>query len=151
MDHITFRRMQSSRQFQNHTEQCYLAKKKPVVSANEMTSTFTCIANVEFFLQCTPSITNLHSGRKKSCFDPSSYLMWPCTISLQWALFLVFVWRPVKAKEVWGKMKSALCRDCNSWCHVWDTATRHKKEANRCHQPTPRTKYFFNGRMFKIM
>lgn len=44
-------------------------------------------------------------GQKTSFFEPSSNLIWPLTISLQWAQFLLFMWTPVMDKEVCGKMK----------------------------------------------
>lgn len=141
-DHITFRRMQSSRQFQNHTEQCYLAKKGACGFCKWNYS--NTHLHAKYRILCTNSVQrtswNCIRGGKKSFFEPSSYLMWPYTTSLQWALFLVFARRTLMAKEVLGKKKFAVCRDCNSWCHGWDIETRSRQEANRCHQPTPRTK-----------
>lgn len=69
-DPITFRRMQSSRQFQNHTEQCYLAKKKePVGSANEITPTLTCMPNIEFCVQ------TVYSEHRETAFGGGKKLL----------------------------------------------------------------------------
>lgn len=65
------------------------------------------LENVEFCVQTlyTKQHETAFEDKKKSLFEPSSNLIWPWTILLQWARFLLFVWTPVMDKEVWGKTK----------------------------------------------
>lgn len=121
-----------------HAEQCYLAKKGACgfCKWNDSNS-HLCMASVEFFEQAVYIKYHKTAFRRKKCFFLNSLKIW-----YYLAQFLLIVLRSVKAKEVWGERKSAVCRHNNNWCKYWDIKTRQGDEVTDVISPHPKQFFF---------